>query len=946
MSVAKAALLAVQHVNSGDCQVLGPGCDKPLFSDDGTRVHLNPKLINVQSWAPSDAPPAAKACIETGAEFVVGSTTSEQSNLVAAFIGGFGHLMLSSGSESPALSKKELYHNFARTAVNAGWYMRGLVDVAFEFGWKQMAVLHNQDLYGIDTAQILELEARERGVTVDPMQLGTLRAHEVQAAVRELVDSGDKIVCLLVFKSEVKRILKIAKEYIDAAGVDYSTFTWIVGSSDTTYAVSASGVDADKPGAEDLALFQGLLGIQVQLNKEARQRLQTSMRGSFSDAASLLPVVEEMMNSAGLELPNVDMTEVDTMLETVDSFPEINKHPVHMYDAVWAMAMWIAAGSGYTSSNLSDVKGVDVMNMLKSGGAPGFNGAAGRRNFLPTGDWDLTEHRLEITNYGVPEGGSAPRHAVVGWVQCSDGKITLSTEERIVWSNGRDYPFIPHDGSPPPVQRLLIYGVASAMALLILVVAILAWRTARLARRVQALTSLDDLDLDSPLAKVMNFLERLQSRRRADQPSPREVRELQEFIVRNSQALTRPDLETGLTNFDPALKRFLQWGQVRDDSDSSGNFNDSSDTASLHGAKRSSRSVSSSAASYGDLVMLEDAELARNIAEDFLLDVISPESRFHGSTMPLSAVVSHSAHKLRLLGQKKSAFDKLMAFTSLVEAGYPETGYHCKAHGADVTNRMMTIVHTLGLTSITPGHGEVSLGLVSLVAAMVHDFGHPQVNNAFLIDQEKPMAADFNNQAVAENFALREALRALMQPEMNFIDELCKGSSHTATKRKWFKRMVIDTVLATNMSRHYDLLSQFKVQVVQNTKLRALGSTADKWREMSDSQRLLVLQMAMKVADLGHCALPLKIHKIWVDRLEQEFFAQGDLERAAGRKVSPLMDRTLPGPNAPSNQAGFMKVMIMPLFSAWTEVFPECSPLMDQLRQNYDHWQKLSIRTA
>lgn len=201
----------------------------------------------------------------------------------------------------------------------------------------------------------------------------------------------------------------------------------------------------------------------------------------------------------------------------------------------------------------------------------------------------------------------------------------------------------------------------------------------------------------------MNFLERLQSRRRADQPSPREVRELQEFIVRNSQALTRPDLETGLTNFDPALKRFLQWGQVRDDSDSCGNFNDSSDTASLHGAKRSSRSVSSSAASYGDLVMLEDAELARNIAEDFLLDVISPESRFHGSTMPLSAVVSHSAHKLRLLGQKKSAFDKLMAFTSLVEAGYPETGCACREPPA--TSSLCLATHCLSaLIHFWPPH--------------------------------------------------------------------------------------------------------------------------------------------------------------------------------------------------------------------------------------------------
>ena len=47
----------------------------------------------------------------------------------------------------------------------------------------------------------------------------------------------------------------------------------------------------------------------------------------------------------------------------------------------------------------------------------------------------------------------------------------------------------------------------------------------------------------------------------------------------------------------------------------------------------------------------------------------------------------------------------------------------------------------------------------------------------------------------------------------------------------------------------------------------------------------------MKSTDLGHWALPNHLHVEWVNRLQAEFFAQGDREREAKLTVSPLMDR-------------------------------------------------------
>lgn len=36
------------------------------------------------------------------------------------------------------------------------------------------------------------------------------------------------------------------------------------------------------------------------------------------------------------------------------------------------------------------------------------------------------------------------------------------------------------------------------------------------------------------------------------------------------------------------------------------------------------------------------------------------------------------------------------------------------------------------------------------------------------------------------------------------------------------------------------------------------------------------VQMALKCSDLGHTAASLAVHKKWLERLEEEFFMQGD----------------------------------------------------------------------
>jgi hypothetical protein len=115
------------------------------------------------------------------------------------------------------------------------------------------------------------------------------------------------------------------------------------------------------------------------------------------------------------------------------------------------------------------------------------------------------------------------------------------------------------------------------------------------------------------------------------------------------------------------------------------------------------------------------------------------------------------------------------------------------------------------------------------------------------------MAYDFNNQAVAEQFSLRETMKMLRDENLNFLAPLADGNNggrsnrSTAAVRKCFRSTVIHMVLGTDMSKHFDLLSQFETKVMHNKKLRAKKNPQELWADMDDNQRMLVLQMAIKV---------------------------------------------------------------------------------------------------
>jgi hypothetical protein len=105
----KTALLAIEHVNSLDCSVLGPGCESllevvvqdesGLYDATGAveqqqqpreYVRIEPYLSHLRSLSSVGIPDATQACLNTGSPLLLGAMDSEQTRLSTAFVSGSG----------------------------------------------------------------------------------------------------------------------------------------------------------------------------------------------------------------------------------------------------------------------------------------------------------------------------------------------------------------------------------------------------------------------------------------------------------------------------------------------------------------------------------------------------------------------------------------------------------------------------------------------------------------------------------------------------------------------------------------------------------------------------------------------------------------------------------------------------------------------------------------
>uniref|UniRef100_A0A8C4XAP1 Phosphodiesterase n=1 Tax=Erpetoichthys calabaricus TaxID=27687 RepID=A0A8C4XAP1_ERPCA len=298
----------------------------------------------------------------------------------------------------------------------------------------------------------------------------------------------------------------------------------------------------------------------------------------------------------------------------------------------------------------------------------------------------------------------------------------------------------------------------------------------------------------------------------------------------------------------------------------------------------------------------------------------------YSGNRPLTVIMYSIFQERDLLKSFKIPVETFLTFMMTLEDHYHlDVAYHNNMHAADVVQSTHVLLSTPALEAVFTDL-EV---MAAIFASAIHDVDHPGVSNQFLINTNSELALMYNDASVLENHHLAVGFKLLQEENCDIFANLTKK------QRLSLRKMVIDMVLATDMSKHMNLLADLKT-MVETKKVTSLGVLLlDNY-----SDRIQVLQNMVHCADLSNPTKPLELYRQWTDRIMVEFFTQGDRERDRGMEISAMCDKH--NASIEKSQVGFIDYIVHPLWETWADlVHPDAQEILDTLEDNREWYQSM-----
>ena len=285
--------------------------------------------------------------------------------------------------------------------------------------------------------------------------------------------------------------------------------------------------------------------------------------------------------------------------------------------------------------------------------------------------------------------------------------------------------------------------------------------------------------------------------------------------------------------------------------------------------------------------------------------------------------------------------DKFIAYFRALERGYLDNPYHNRIHAADVLQSMAYMLDSKiagfninydrkdGSMAVA-GHDSAQdlpkskllasagagvmedsefhamrdalspLDLAAcFIAAAQHDYDHPARTNSFLVASRSSLAVLYNDRAVLENHHACQSWKLLLENEE--FDFLCNMS---ATDVRNLRFTTLDLILATDLAKHFDIINMFKGLLSNGTLFL-----------QTRNERMSVMQMCIKIADINGPAKAGHLHRKWAYLLTEEFYDQGREEASLNMPVSAFMSAD--NPMLPKLQISFISNLLKPMLDVY-----------------------------
>eukprot|EP00069_Balaena_mysticetus_P006699 bmy_18725T0 len=259
-----------------------------------------------------------------------------------------------------------------------------------------------------------------------------------------------------------------------------------------------------------------------------------------------------------------------------------------------------------------------------------------------------------------------------------------------------------------------------------------------------------------------------------------------------------------------------------------------------------------------------------------------------------------------LISRFKIPISALVSFVEALEVGYSKhkNPYHNLMHAADVTQTVHYLLYKTGVAvkrfqtpNLSSGpfiafirreklylilliiydiiwHADhvtllhnwlTELEIFAIIfSAAIHDYEHTGTTNNFHIQTRSDPAILYNDRSVLENHHLSAAYRLLQEDEeMNILVNLSKDDWRE------FRTLVIEMVMATDMSCHFQQIKAMKTALQQPEAI----------------EKPKALSLMLHTADISHPAKAWELHHRWTMSLLEEFFRQVHRSREIKRKA-------------------------------------------------------------
>ena len=220
--------------------------------------------------------------------------------------------------------------------------------------------------------------------------------------------------------------------------------------------------------------------------------------------------------------------------------------------------------------------------------------------------------------------------------------------------------------------------------------------------------------------------------------------------------------------------------------------------------------------------------------------------------------------------------------------------------------------------------------LAMTISSLGHDIAHPAVTNRYLINTKSPLALEYNDLSVLESMHCSLTFKLMTNFNCDILSNLSNDDWIYA------RNLIIQMILNTDMSKHFENLGKFRTRAVALSDLD-LRSSDDK---------AILLVMALKCADLGYTAKDTDLNIKWSKLASEELFKQGDLEKEQGLSISMYCDRDATDVN--KSNIGMIINICLPMFDVLGDYLSSSTfneSILAQIKINLNYWEgKYKIR--